>query len=198
MSRPEPHQVTLMLQSLEEGDREAAADLLPMLYAELRRLAHSLMAGKTAGNTLQATALVHEAYLRLVPNEGPGWNSRGHFFGAAAKAMRRILVEQARRKKAVKHGGEMNRVDIEVDTLGRDGKELDFLALDEALDELAQLGDRKVDVVLLRHLTGLSIAETAAALQISESTVEADWRFSRAFLFDRLSDQIPPPEDFRT
>lgn len=193
MPQNSSHQVTLMLQSLEEGDREAAAHLLPLLYAELRRLAHSLMAGRTAGNTLQATALVHEAYLRLVPGEGPGWNSRGHFFGAAARAMRRILVEQARRKKAVKHGGDMDRVDIEVDTLGREGKELDFLALDLALDELGQLGDRKVDVVLLRHLSGLSIAETAAALQVSESTVEADWRFSRAFLYARLSDQLPDP-----
>lgn len=187
MDDPSPHPVTLALQSLKPDDPEAAASLLPVLYQELRRLAHSLMAGQTAGNTLQATALVHEAYLRLVPLEDPGWNSRGHFFGAAAKAMRRILVEQARRKKAVRHGGELDRVDIEIDTLGKESNPLDFLALDEALDELAVLGDRKVDVVLLRHLTGLSIAETAAALAVSESTVEADWRFARAFLFERLS-----------
>ncbi len=183
-----PHQVTLILQSLNAGDKEAAVNLLPMLYDELRRLARSMMAGAAPGNTLQATALVHEAYLRLMPQEDPHWDNRRHFFGAAAKSMRRILVEQARRKKTVKHGGMLERVDIEVGLLGNDESPFDFLDLDHALDELALLDQRKVDVVLLRYLTGLSIAETATALGISPSTVEADWRFARAFLFEMLAD----------
>lgn len=177
-----------MLQSLNAGDKEAAVNLLPMLYDELRRLARSMMAGAAPGNTLQATALVHEAYLRLMPQEDPHWDNRRHFFGAAAKSMRRILVEQARRKKTVKHGGMLERVDIEVGLLGNDESPFDFLDLDHALDELALLDQRKVDVVLLRYLTGLSIAETATALGISPSTVEADWRFARAFLFEMLAD----------
>ncbi len=187
MRESNPNQVTIVLRSMSAKDPEAAAQLLPLLYDELRRLAGSLMSDIPAGNTLQATALVHEAYLRLVPRGDPGWNNRGHFFGAAAKAMRRILVDQARSKKAVKHGGDFQRVDIEIDSLVAGYGPMDFLALDQALDELATLDDRKVDVVLLRFLTGLTVAETAAALDISESTVMGDWRFSRAFIFDRLS-----------
>ncbi len=188
------HPVTLALQSLNEGDPTAAADLLPIIYTELRRLASSMMAGESAGNTLTATALVHEAYLRLVPQDDPGWNNRRHFFGAAAKAMRRILLEQARRKKSVKHGGDKNRVDVEIESLGMDDNQVDFIALDEALNALALFDERKVNVVLLRHLTGLSIAQTAAALEISESTVQADWRFARAFLFERLTEMKPESE----
>ena len=181
------HPITLALRNSAPEDPEAAASLLPILYDELRRFAHSLMAEAKPGNTLQATALVHEAFIRLVPAEDPGWNSRAHFFGAAVQAMRRILVDQARHNQAIKSGGEMQRVDIEIEALGIDGKTVDFLALDQALEELEALDMRKVNVVLLRHLTGLSIAETAVALDVSTSTVENDWRFARAFLFEQLS-----------
>ncbi len=191
MSDSNTHQVTLALRSLNAKDPEAAASLLPIIYDELRSLARSLMSDIPAGNTLQATALVHEAYLRLVPRNDPGWNNRGHFFAAAAQAMRRILVDQARHKNAQKRGGNFQKVDVEIEALGADGKTIDFLALDQALNQLEALDVRKVNVVLLRHLTGLSISETAAALDVSVSTVENDWRFARVFLFDLLTNTGP-------
>jgi len=149
------------------------------------------MAGYPAGNTLQPTALVHEAYLRLEPELKPGWDSRGHFFGSAARAMRNILVEQARRKKAAKHGGQHQRVNLDPEFIAFDTGKIDILALDEALEDLKKISERKVDVVLLRYLTGLTISETALALQVAETTVERDWRFARLFLHERLSEIDP-------
>ena len=188
MEGASPHQVTMILNAAAGGDQDSSARLLPILYSELRRLARSLMANTPSGNTLQATALVHEAYLRLVPDKELSWNSRGHFFGAAAQAMRRILVEQARRKKSGKHGGDQDRIDIDVDSLGLASSPGDFLDLDRALDELGQLDERIVNVVLMRFLTGLTIEETAVALGVSATTVQGDWRFARAFLYKRLHD----------
>ncbi len=187
LREPTTHPVTLALRKISAEGPEAATQLLPVLYDELRRLARALMSNQPAGHTLQATALVHEAYLRLVPQDDPGWNHRGHFFGAAARAMRQILVDQARKKNSKKHGGDYRRIQIEIDSINLSQGDVDFLALDEALDALAVLDERKVDVVLLRYLTGLSVAETAAALGVSESTVALDWKFSRVFLFDYLS-----------
>ena len=181
-----PHLVTRILKSLEEGDQQASHELLPVLYNELRYLACSLMAQFAPGVTLQPTALVHEAYLRLEPGLDPNWNSRGHFFSSAAQAMRQILVEQARRKASVKHGGHLQRADIALEDIPFDSNGVDILALDRALDDLQAVDERKVKVVLLRYLTGLSITETATVLEVSDTTVERDWRFAKAFLLHRL------------
>ena len=191
MAMPEPGRVTQVLKAVEDGDPHAAEELLPCVYAELRTLARSLMAKAPPGNTLQPTALVHQAYLRIVDNQDPGWNSRGHFFAAAARAMRRILVEQARRKAAVKHGGGQRRVDSDDTDLRIEPPSEDVLALDEALERLSQLDERKARVVELRYLVGLDIAETAQVLGVSEPTVERDWRFARAFLYDQLERRGP-------
>lgn len=183
--------VTQVLKAVEEGDPRAAEQLLPLVYAELRALGRSLMARVPPGNTLQPTALVHQAYLRIVGNEDPGWNSRGHFFAAAAQAMRRILVEQARHKAAVKHGGEQRRIDAEDAEIPIASPNDDILALDEALERLAKLGERQARVVELRYLVGLDITETARVLGVSEPTVERDWRFARSFLYDQLAERKP-------
>jgi RNA polymerase sigma factor (TIGR02999 family) len=148
------------------------------------------MAKTPPGNTLQPTALVHEAYLRLVGREDPGWNSRGHFFAAAAQAMRRILVEQARRKGRKKHGGGRRRLNVDDVDLAIEPQVEDILALDEALTRLRERDRRKADVVMLRHFAGLTIEETAKMLGVSEPTVERDWRFARALLYEQLT----PPE----
>jgi RNA polymerase sigma factor (TIGR02999 family) len=187
-----PHEmVTGLLQAFEAGDPKAAERLLPLVYSELRKLGRSMMAKTPPGNTLQATALVHEAYMRLVGKDDPGWNSRGHFFAAAAEAMRRILVEQARRKAAAKHGGGQQRIDADDVELAVDGPTDDILALDEALERLRAHDERKARVVQLRYFAGLTIEETAKVLGISEPTVERDWRFARAMLFDQLSPSKP-------
>ncbi len=183
--------MTQILNDLGQSNLQSTEELLPLLYTELRSLAQSLMAGYPSGNTLQPTALVHEAYLRLEPDLKPGWGSRGHFFGSAARAMRNILVDQARRKKAAKHGGQHQRVDLDPEFIAFDTGKIDILALDMALEDLKKISERKVDVVLLRYLTGLSIAETALALQVAETTVERDWRFARLFLHERLSEIDP-------
>jgi len=185
-----PGTVTRMLRAAEQGDAEAARAVLPLVYGELRKLARALMAKTPPGNTLQPTALVHEAYVRLVGETDPGWNSRGHFFAAAAMAMRRILVEQARRKARQRHGGGMVRLDADAIDLPIEAPADDILALDEALGRLEQTDRRKADVVMLRYFAGLTIEETALALGISEPTVERDWRFARALLYD----QLRPPE----
>jgi RNA polymerase sigma factor (TIGR02999 family) len=145
------------------------------------------MAKTPPGNTLQPTALVHEAYLRLIGKEDPGWNSRGHFFAASAQAMRRILVEQARRKRRLKHGGDRRRVDADDVGLAIEPPIEDMLALDEALTRLRDHDPRKADVVMLRYFAGLTIEETAKVLGVSEPTVERDWRFARVLLYDQLT-----------
>lgn len=179
--------VTQILQAVEQGDSKAAEELLPIIYEELRKLARSLMAKTPPGNTLQPTALVHEAYLRLLGTEDPGWNSRGHFFAAAARAMRRILVEQARRKAGARHGGSMQRVDAHEADLAIELPSTDMLALDEALECMSQQDKRATDVVMLRYFAGLTIEETAKVLGISDSTVARDWQFARLFLYEQLT-----------
>jgi len=180
--------VTEMLRAASAGDSQAAADLLPLVYAELRKLARARMAKTPPGNTLQPTALVHEAYLRLIGRDDPSWNSRGHFFAAAAKAMRQILVEQARRKASIKHGGGRKRVDVADAELFIDPPAEDLLALEEALTRLEQASARQGKIVMLRYFAGLTNEETAAAMDISLRTVEREWRFVRSFLYSQLSD----------
>jgi RNA polymerase sigma factor (TIGR02999 family) len=185
--------VTQMLRSARDGDSQAAAELLPLVYSELRSLARARMAKTPPGNTLQATALVHEAYLRLVGSDDPSWDCRGHFFAAAAQAMREILVDQARRKACIKRGGNRRRVDLEdVEALIEPPAE-NLLALDEAIQALEQAEPRRGKVVMLRYFAGLSTEETAAALGISVRTADRDWRFARTFLHDFLADSEPPP-----
>ena len=171
------------------GEPSAAEELLPLLYAELRRLAQSYLSKSPPGNSLQATALVHEAYLRLVGNHDPGWDGRRHFFGAAAQAMRHILVEQARRRGTVKRGGDLKRVELDEVDLGIEGPSDDILGLNEALAALEKADPRKAQIVLLHHIAGLTMEETAAAVGTSLSTVEREWRFARALLYEELADR---------
>lgn len=182
--------VTQVLKAVSAGDPRAAHELLPLVYSELRKLAVSRMAKTPPGNTLQPTALVHEAYMRLVGSEEPpSWNSRGHFFAAAAMAMRQILVEQARRKSSLKRGGEYQKLDIEADELAIEPPSEDILALDEALKQLEAHDPRKAQIVMLRFFAGLTMEETAAALGISVPTAERDWRFVKAMLHSQLSNK---------
>ena len=177
--------VTHILAAIEQGDPQAAAQLLPLVYDELRKLAAAKLAREQAGQTLDATALVHEAYLRLVPDAKPQaaqWEGRGHFFAAAAEAMRRILVENARRKKTAKRGGEAIRDDIEPDQVAQPEKNEELLALDEALDALAAKDPIKAELVKLRYFAGLSADEAAACLNISPSTGDRYWAYARAWL----------------
>ncbi|MBK7404399.1 MAG: sigma-70 family RNA polymerase sigma factor [Phycisphaerales bacterium] len=174
--------VTLALQAAASGDAAAAAALLPMVYEELHRLAQARLRRTPPGNTLQTTALIHEAYLRLVGEGDPGWSGRHHFFGAAARAMRDILVDQARRKSAAKHGGQMRRVDLDESDIVLDEAPERLLALDEALRKLEGEDARLGEIVMLRYFAGLTQAETAAALGVSERTIERDWRYIRAWL----------------
>jgi RNA polymerase sigma factor (TIGR02999 family) len=180
-------EITQILSRIEGGDPDAAEELLPLLYDELRRLAARRLSDEQAGQTLQATALVHEAYLRLLG--GPSkqhWNSRGHFFAAAAEAMRRILVEKARRKSRLRHGGELRRVNFDSELLISEEADENLLALDEALGRLADEDPQAVEVVKLRYFAGLTIEETASALGISVRAVNRHWAFARAWLFRQL------------
>jgi RNA polymerase sigma factor (TIGR02999 family) len=174
--------VTCILSAAEEGDPRAAQELLPLVYDELRKLAAQRIAKEKPGQTLQATALVHEAYLRLVGTEDPGWNGRGHFFAAAAEAMRRILVEKARRKASQKAGGGRDRVEFEEIEPAMDAPDIDLLALDEALQNLEAKDRRKADVVRLRFFAGLTNEQTALALGISTSTADNDWAYAKSWL----------------
>ena len=183
--------VTRILSAIEHGDPRAAGELLPMVYDELRQLAARRLACEAPGQTLQATALVHEAYLRLVDVErAQHWNSRGHFFAAAAEAMRRILVESARRKKRLKHGREHQRVDLESGCLVSAAPSLDLLALDEALSRLAETEAAKAELVKLRFFAGLTMPEAAAALNISLATAERYWTFAKSWLYAELADDV--------
>ncbi|MGI9441211.1 MAG: ECF-type sigma factor [Rubripirellula sp.] len=176
-------QIESTLADMQEGDLEASADLLPLVYSELRKLAASRLAAEPAGQTLQATALVHEAYLRLTKNtDQQRWNSRGHFFGAASTAMRRILIEQARRKKSLRGGGEYNRVSSHEIEQTLNSSPAELLTLNEALTILAETHPRKAKLVELRFFAGLSNREAAEALDISTSTADQDWRYARAWL----------------
>jgi RNA polymerase sigma factor (TIGR02999 family) len=170
-------------------ERQAAADLLPEVYAELRRLAETLTLRLSPGQTLQATALVHEAFLRLVGDSDPGWEGRRHFFGAAAQAMRQILVDQARRRGARKRGGDGHRVELAEGIAYIEPPADDLLALDEAIQALQGEEPPLAELVLLRYYSGLSVEETAAVLGHSPSTVKRDWRRARAWLSRQLGRQ---------
>ena len=181
-------EVTRLLHALDQGDPHAATELLPLVYDELRRLAAARLADEPSGNTLQPTALVHEAYLRLVGSPGgEHWNHRGHFFAACAEAMRRILVEHARRKKRQKHGGQRRRVDLEVADSVVAASE-DLPALDEALTRLAAHDPVKAEVVKLRFFAGLTMPEIAQALGFSLATAERYWTYARLWLYAELTD----------
>jgi RNA polymerase sigma factor (TIGR02999 family) len=180
--------VTRILSDVEQGDPQAAEQLLPLVYEELRKMAAQKLAQEAPGQTLQATALVHEAYLRLVDVEkAQHWDSRGHFFVAAAEAMRRILVESARRHHALKRGGGLERIDLpELPETARDDP-LDLVALDEALKRLEALHPQKAQVVKLRFFAGSSLEETAQTLGISRATAQRHWAYARAWLFGQLN-----------
>ncbi len=200
--------VTRLLDAANRGDKQAAADLLPLVYDELRKLAAARLAQERAGQTLDATALVHEAYLRLLASPGrdqaspgrePGevrFDGRGHFFAAAAEAIRRILVEQARRKKAVRHGGQRQRQDLDPDLIaarfvenGLDkGPDDELLALHEALERLAERHPQKAELVKLRYFAGLTADQAATALGISPSTADRNWAYARAWLRRAMSE----------
>jgi RNA polymerase sigma factor (TIGR02999 family) len=179
--------VSRILSAIEHGDPAAADQLLPLVYDELRRLAAQKLARESPGQTLQATALVHEAYLRLVDQDRTRrWDSRGHFFAAAAEAMRRILVERARRKRAEKHGGRHQRQDVDDVEIVAASPTEDLLALDEALTRLEAEDPSKADLVKLRYFAGLSIEDTARALGISSATAKRQWAYARAWLFRQI------------
>lgn len=175
--------ITLMLQAVARGERQASSDLLPLVYEELRRLATARMAREASGHTLQPTALVHEAWLRLVGDGDRNWENRAHFFGAAAEAMRRILIENARRKSRLKRGGDQARVDIadvELATTTPDDK---VLLIDEALEKLQTEDPAKAKIVVLKFFGGLTNQEVAQTLNVTERTVERQWAFAKAWLF---------------
>jgi len=182
---------TELLNAAGRGDPKAASEIVPILYQELRRLAQARMSKVPPGNTLQPTALVHEAYLRLVGNPDRKWDGRGHFFAAAAEAMRQILVDQTRRKAARRHGGGLQRVDDGVPEIPVQVPGDDLLALHEALDRLERFDRRKADIVKLRYFVGLTRDEVAAALDISSRTVDREWRYSVARLRKDLAERDP-------
>jgi len=175
--------VTQILSKIESGDAHASEELLPLVYSELRKLAASRMASERPDHTLSATALVHEAYVRLVDQSTPqNWAGRGHFFSAAAEAMRRILVEQARRKKRQKRGGDLVRIGLDVADPAGESPSYDLLALDDALQDLGAIDERKAEVVRLRFFAGLTIPQVASALGISTSTADNDWAYAKSWL----------------
>ena len=180
--------VTHLLQAASAGDPRAAAELMPLVYEELRKLAAHKMAQERPGQTLQATALVHEAWLRLTESNRQEWRGREHFFRAAAEAMRRILVENARRKLRIRHGGQFERVDCELIDLPIAADDEKCLAVHEALDRLAELDPRKAEVVTMRIFIGLEVQEIAVALNASEKTVQRDWTFAKAWLSRELKE----------
>jgi RNA polymerase sigma factor (TIGR02999 family) len=180
--------VTGILQAIEQGEAHAAEQLLPLVYEELRELAARKLAREKPGQTLQPTALVHEAYLRLVsPAGGQNWDSRGHFFAAAAEAMRRILVENARRKRRLKRSGKCERLDLADLDIAVEAPCDDLVALDEALDKLAEKHPEKAELVKLRYFAGLTVSEAARVLRISTSTADRHWTYARAWLYRFLS-----------
>ena len=191
----EGEDVTQLIAAVQDKQAGAADRLLEAVYEELRRLARQRLAGESPGQTLQATALVHEAYLRLVDSR-VAWQNRWHFFAAAAEAMRRILIDRARWKSRIRHGGEYDRVDFEMAEgiaieSGLDPDEL--LSLDEALNDLESYDARKAAVVKLRYFAGLEVAEVAEALEVSPATVKNDWAFARAWLRGRMTAPLPEP-----
>jgi RNA polymerase sigma factor (TIGR02999 family) len=185
-------EVTHILSAIEQGDPHAASQLLPLVYEELRKLAAQKLAQERPGQTLQATALVHEAYLRLLDGaQAQHWNGRGHFFAAAAEAMRRILVDQARRKHSRKHGGDLVRHDLDAFEVALPEVPEDLVALDEALNKLAALDKTAADLVHLRFFAGLPLPEVAQLLGISPRTADRLWAYARAWLHQEIQDGSP-------
>ena len=185
--------ITQLLNAVEQGHAQASDELLPLVYDELRRLASIKLNQESPGQTLQATALVHEAYLRLVAGSADvQWNNRRHFFSAAAESMRRILVDRARQKRTEKHGGGLNRVELGDGVLAREHRDSEIVALDEALDRLAERDKVKAEVVKLRFFAGLTNKQAAKALDIGEATADRYWAYARAWLRAEISG-LPKP-----
>jgi RNA polymerase sigma factor (TIGR02999 family) len=178
--------VTRILDAIGDGDSKAADELLPLVYEELRRLAAHRMSNEAPGQTLQPTALVHEAWLRLTGKENVKWEGRAHFFGAAAEAMRRILIENARRKKALRHGGGQHRLDIQGVDVTATAQDEELLSLNDALEKFAAVDPSKAELVKLRYFAGLTIQQAADLLNISEATAKRHWAYARAWLFDEI------------
>ncbi len=178
--------VTQLLQAIESGNSEAAEDLLPLVYEELRRLAAGRMAREAAGNTLQATALVHEAWLRLVDDTERRWEGKAHFFGAAGEAMRRILIDRARRKQAEKRGGGVQLLQLDDITVAEEAPADELLAINEAIDRFEKIKPEAAELLKLRFFVGLKNEEAAATMGISERTAKRHWAFARAWLFSEL------------
>jgi RNA polymerase sigma factor (TIGR02999 family) len=191
VSDPDRHasEVTQILAAIGDGNISAAEQLLPLVYNELRRLAVYKMAQETPGQTLQPTALVHEAWLRLAGNADQEWNGRAHFFGAAAEAMRRILIDNARRKRAVRHGGGQQRMDFEEIEIATAVKDDDLLAVNEVLERFAAQDKQKAELVKLRYFAGLTIDEAAEILGVSAPTAKRWWTYARAWLHKEIKDQ---------
>jgi len=183
-------EVTRILGSVAQGDPKAAEELLPLVYDELRRVAAARMAGSTPGQTLQPTALVHEAWLRLVGQDSETqFQGRTHFFAAAAEAMRHILIDRARRKQTLRHGGGQQRVEVDELQIAAPAPDEELLAVDEALDRLARLDPAKAELVKLRYFVGMTMTEAATALGISEPAAKRRWSLARAWLFNEISPQ---------
>ncbi len=180
-------ELTVILQRIDQGDPHAADELLPLVYEELRKLAAQKMARESPGQTLQATALVHEAWLRLGGDQQPEWQNRAHFFAAAAEAMRRILIDNARRKTSLRHGGGAERVNLDGLEVAAGMDDDQLLALDEALDRLAEHDAEKAQLVKLRFFAHLTNAQAAKVLGVSEPTVKRYWSYARAWLFRELN-----------
>jgi RNA polymerase sigma factor (TIGR02999 family) len=187
MVKPEAQNITELLVGYGRGDKEALDQLMPIVYDELRRQAARYLRREQAGHTLQTTALIHEAYVRLVDQRNVQWQNRAHFFGIAAQLMRRILVDHARTKKRVKRGGSDVRVSLDDAAIAVKGQDLDIVALDEALDRLAQIDEQQSRVVELRFFSGLTVEETAEVMRISKATVKRDWSMAKAWLHRELS-----------
>jgi len=183
-------EVTHILNRVQQGDAQAAEELLPLVYDELRKLAAVRMAHEPPNQTLQATALVHEVWLRLTGPAELKWNSRGHFFAAAAEAMRRILVERARKKARPRHGGQLERVDLAHVTLATEDSDDTVLAIHEALEKLARESAQQAEIVKLRYFVGLEHAEIAEALGISEATARRHWAYARSWLYAELKSSL--------
>jgi RNA polymerase sigma factor (TIGR02999 family) len=183
-----PQDVTVLLGKINDGDSSAPEELLPIVYAELRKLAGGYLKRERPDHTLQPTALVHEAYIRMVDWENVSWQSRSHFFAVAAKIMRNILVDHARKKKAEMHGGNLQKIALDEAISFSKQTEVNLVDLDEALKDLEKLDERQSKIIELRFFAGLTIEETAHALDVSTMTVSRDWNFAKAWLFRRLSD----------
>lgn len=188
-------EVTQILSAIDEGDPRAAEQLLPLIYDELRKLAVAKMANEKPGQTLQATALVHEAYLRLVGvKSAQQWDGRGHFFAAAAEAMRRILVENARRRQSLKHGGQAGRQSLDEEAIATPELSFDILALDASLDKLAVHDAAAAQLVKLRYFSGLTLAQAATVLEVSPRTADRLWVYAKAWLYRDLEGPKASPD----